>query len=83
MQMMLGVDFADLYVFTSSFVLGRPKAIAGSIPLTALAQVAYVGGLAKSRLAILYNDGGFIELETTGRSKAKAFVATVNAHRAH
>ena len=76
MQMVLGVDAKHLYVFTTTFVRGRPKAIAGSIALRSLAQITFVSGIAKSRIVLLYADGALIELETMSRAKAKAFVAT-------
>ena len=79
--MVLGVDAKNLHVFTSTFLLGRPKRLAGSVPLSSIAQFTVVRGLTKSRIALLYSGGAFIEFEAFSRRSARQLVDTAIAHR--
>ena len=81
MQMVLGVDATHLHVFTSTFLLGRAKRLAGSVPLSSIAQFTVVRGLTKSRIALLYSDGAFIEFEAFSRRGARKLVEAAIAHR--
>ncbi len=77
MAMLLGVSERRLLVYRATFVRGRPKQLAGSLPLRRVVQAAASRRAVSSRVLFVLDGGGIVTLETMSYRRGRRFVDTL------
>ena len=78
-DMMLGVTRTRLVVWQTSFFLGRPVAVAGTMPLERVAQVHAVRHGIVTGLAFVVADGTIIEVEAIRGRRLRRLAAAIRS----
>lgn len=78
-DMIIGITDTTLHVWRTSFFLGRPVELAGSMPLVRIAQVTAVRHGVVTGLAFVIADGTIIEVEAVRGRRLRNLAREVQA----
>lgn len=81
MAMHLQVTERRMRVFSASFVRGRPRRYAGSLPLRHVAQITVRRALFGTQLILLLHDGQMVSVEANSHRKARDFADSLTSAR--
>ena len=78
-EMWLGLTDRRLIVWSTTFMLSRPAAVQGVVPLADVAQVATARHGLVTGLAVALTSGQFVEVEAMRGRRLRRFAAAVHA----
>jgi hypothetical protein len=76
-EMWLGLTESRLIVWNTTFLLSRPGAVKGALPLTDVAEVAVTRYGVVTGLAVAFTTGQFIEVEAMRGRRLRRFAAAL------
>ena len=78
-EMWLGVTESRLVVWNTTFVLNRPGAVKGAVPIVEVSEIATVRHGLVTSLALAFTNGQFVEVEAMRGRRLHRFAETVRA----